>query len=777
MMVFVARRFVSPRFPLLVVVVCEPAWRASPPTSNKPLPLPQPQHTGPTMDPQRVVRLINASYDDDNDKRKAAEAQLMTVSMLPGFCMCVLQIISSPKIPMEILKSSAVLLKNQVATRHAVDNERSTPHWLKLSDHERHAIRNSIVEAVVTVDSSVRKLLMETVCQITTSDFPANWPELTSQLEALIKSQKPERMGPALQLLVQLAKSFQFRLDVRSRAPVTALVKPFMPLMAVLLKHLVPNNSLAAAVLMKNMIKAYCFLTTSSNAYRIEVSPSFMVGWFGLLKQLIDKKLPEASENLEPRDQPTDPAERDAWPWWKVKKWALRACHKNFRSFYRLKVQTADESDPGTAPEQVLSKTFIEHVAPQLLQSVLGVMALRSRNSYCPEDVLDEAFKFILPSLEAGNVFALLKPHMASVIFQVIFRVVCFSPERWRDWQENPEEYVARDFELMEECTDARESATMVVSDAVKCRPPVYDIVLKGVVDGFKRLLVQPPSAARTYQEYGLICIFTSVHGSNTSLSTTDPNDAQKRAIVEQVLVKCVHPHLRNRDAPFMRRAACICVSRHAGFSFSHAHHLQVSVQGLLLNLRSTAKVDLPVRVEAACSLQHFLDAEVCQEVVRPILKEVLQALFTMMDIVPIDEVVSTLEKIISNYGDALLPVCSELTVKLLQTFATYTVRSRKDDDDAVAMAAYACVECVSTLFEKMQSHPQVYPVLERHTLPFLHQILDPSGEAIEFLEQGLRIIAWTAQCGPSVSPQLWELFPKIQHAFEFWATVRPRSL
>ncbi len=46
-----------------------------------------------------------------------------------------------------------------------------------------------------------------------------------------------------------------------------------------------------------------------------------------------------------------------------------------------------------------------------------------------------------------------------------------------------------------------------------------------------------------------------------------------------------------------------------------------------------------------------------------------------------------------------------------------------------------------------------------------LVQILSPSGDMIEFLEHGLRIIAWTALCGPSVSPQLWELFPKIYNA------------
>ena len=39
---------------------------------------------------------------------------------------------------------------------------------------------------------------------------------------------------------------------------------------------------------------------------------------------MIDKQLPEASEGKEPLNQPTDPDARAAWPWWKLKKWALR---------------------------------------------------------------------------------------------------------------------------------------------------------------------------------------------------------------------------------------------------------------------------------------------------------------------------------------------------------------------------------------------------------------------------------------------------------------------
>ena len=542
------------------------------------------------------------------------------------------------------------------------------------------------------------------------------------------------------------------------------IVKVFMPVLAVLLKHLVTQNSLAAANMMTSILRAYCMLTKSTNAVEIEISPQFLLGWFALIKQLIDKKLPEGSTGLEPRGQPTDPEERDKWKWWKLKKWALRAVTQMFNASMKRKAKVAKPEDEHE-PSAVLALTFINRIAPQVLKSVLGVLALRSHREYCPDSVLDGALKFLEPSLEAGNVYSILKPHMPGLIFQVLFGLLCFSDKVWAAWKESPEDFVSREFEIVDDCVDLRASASMLISDAVKLRPSLYQGTLQGVVDGWKKLAGLPPSAAKMYQEYGLLSIFTALHESN--ISTTDP---RSKAVVEQLLSKCVQPQLRNPHAPFMRRYACVAVSRHASFEFSHPHLYQISVQGVLLNLRAGAEQELPVRVEAACALQSFLDQEIAHEVVRPILKEILQALFAMMDMIPIDEVVTTLESIIRNFGEDLNTLCGSLVQKLLQVFKTYTVRSKTEENDVAAMAAYACIECVSTLFRKMEKFPDVYPQLEPIVTPFLHNVLSADGELIEFLEHGLRIIAWSALCSPAVSPAMWELYPKIYNAYRFFA-------
>jgi len=40
--------------------------------------------------------------------------------------------------------------------------------------------------------------------------------------------------------------------------------------------------------------------------------------WFQLIAHIMNKPLPEASENIEPLNQPISHEDRKKWPWWKV---------------------------------------------------------------------------------------------------------------------------------------------------------------------------------------------------------------------------------------------------------------------------------------------------------------------------------------------------------------------------------------------------------------------------------------------------------------------------
>lgn len=77
------------------------------------------------------------------------------------------------------------------------------------------------------------------------------------------------------------------------------------------------DNHIEAAMIMKHCLKIFWSYTV----YALPGSTSVVDVnvWFTVIGQLLEKRLPENSEGIEPFGQPLDPDERRKWPWWKVR--------------------------------------------------------------------------------------------------------------------------------------------------------------------------------------------------------------------------------------------------------------------------------------------------------------------------------------------------------------------------------------------------------------------------------------------------------------------------
>lgn len=82
-------------------------------------------------------------------------------------------------------------------------------------------------------------------------------------------------------------------------------------------------NSLEAAQMMRFILKVFwsSFQLIVPSYLR---DPSVFATWIELFRRLLAKRLPEASEGVEPLGQPVETEERNRWPWWKAKKWVLQ---------------------------------------------------------------------------------------------------------------------------------------------------------------------------------------------------------------------------------------------------------------------------------------------------------------------------------------------------------------------------------------------------------------------------------------------------------------------
>jgi importin-7 len=106
--------------------------------------------------------------------------------------------------------------------------------------------------------------------------------------------------------------SFAYRDE---RLPLLHIVEMSFPCLQNLMSSILENNSIEAAHVLRICLKVFW----SCTQYKLPIVAGVDVNlWFHVLSTLLNKRLPEASEGLEPADQPTDIEERNAWPWWKV---------------------------------------------------------------------------------------------------------------------------------------------------------------------------------------------------------------------------------------------------------------------------------------------------------------------------------------------------------------------------------------------------------------------------------------------------------------------------
>lgn len=95
------------------------------------------------------------------------------------------------------------------------------------------------------------------------------------------------------------------------------MINSTFPLIQPIVLQIQDNNHIEAALIMKLCVKIFFSYTQ----YALPTSTDSVVDvalWFNFLGKILGKRLPEASEGIEPLGQPIDEESRLRWPWWKV---------------------------------------------------------------------------------------------------------------------------------------------------------------------------------------------------------------------------------------------------------------------------------------------------------------------------------------------------------------------------------------------------------------------------------------------------------------------------
>lgn len=233
----------------------------------------------------------------------------------------------------------------------------------------------------------------------------------------------------------------------------------------------------------------------------------------------------------------------------------------------------------------------------------------------------------------------------------------------------------------------------------------------------------------------------------------------QLRTVVEPMLREHVLPALAQSQQPFLRmRALWLYGEFTKEMKFHDDLHLTKVVEHMYLCLLQDAA--LPVRLTAALALTKVVQNERACELLKPHLKEILEAFLRLMTEIESEELVNSLEELVSLYRDDISVFAVQLTEQLVASYQRLVQTNPEDDDGESALAAQGCVVTVRRIIDSVSKNAELLARIEQLALPMLMYSLTPDG--LDAIEDALDCIAMLLYHGAAVSPGMWKLFPQL---------------
>ncbi|XP_050214915.1 importin beta-like SAD2 isoform X2 [Mercurialis annua] len=691
------------------------------------------------MDLQSLAITLQAALSPNPDERKAAEQNLNQCQIAPQHLVRLLQIIVDNNCDMAVRQVASIHFKNFIA-KYWAPNEPDEK--LKILQSDKEMVRDHILLFVVQVPPLLRVQLGECIKTIVNSDYPEQWPHLLDWIKLNLQDQQ---VYGALFVLRILSRKYEFKSD-EERAPVYRIVEETFPHLLNIFNRLVQiaNPSLEVA----DLIKLICKIFWSSIYLEVPkqlFDPNVFNTWMVLFLNVLERPVPMEG-------QPVDPELRKSWGWWKVKKWTVHILNRLYTRFGDLKLQNQDN--------RAFAQMFQKNYAGKILECHLNLLNVIRLGGYLPDRVMNLILQYLSNSISKNSMYTLLQPRLDVLLFEIVFPLMCFNDNDQKLWEEDPHEYVRKGYDIIEDLYSPRTASMDFVSELVRKRAKDnLHKFIQFIVEIFKRYDEAPVEYKPYRQKDGALL---AIGALCDKLKQTEPYKSE----LEHMLVQHVFPEFSS-PAGHLRAKAAWVAGQYAHINFSDQNNFRKALHSVVSGLRDP---ELPVRVDSVFALRSFIEA--CKDLneLRPILPQLLDEFFKLMNEVENEDLVFTLETIVDKFGEEMAPYALGLCQNLAAAFWRCMNTAEADDeaDDTGALAAVGCLRAISTILESVSRLPHLFVQIEPTLLPIMRRMLTTDGQ--EVFEEVLEIVSYMTFFSPTISLEMWTLWPLMMEALAEWA-------
>ncbi|QCE12813.1 Armadillo-type fold [Vigna unguiculata] len=690
------------------------------------------------MDLPSLAVILQAALSPNPDERKAAEQSLNQFQYAPQHLVRLLQIIVDNNVDMGVRQVASIHFKNFIAKNWSPLDETQQ----KISQSDKDVVRDHILVFVTQVPPLLRVQLGECLKTVIHCDYPEQWPHLLDWVKHNLQDQQ---VYGALFVLRILSRKYEFKSD-EERVPVYRIVDETFPHLLNIFNGLVQivNPSLEVA----DLIKLICKIFWSSIYLEIPkllFDQNIFNAWMMLFLNILERPVPSEG-------QPVDPDLRKSWGWWKVKKWTVHILNRLYTRFGDLKLQNPEN--------RAFAQMFQKHYAGKILECHLNLLNVVRVGGYLPDRVINLILQYLSNSISRNSMYTLLQPRLDVLLFEIVFPLMCFNDNDQKLWEEDPHEYVRKGYDIIEDLYSPRTASMDFVSELVRKRGKEnLQKFIQFIVEIFRRY----DEASAEYKPYrqkdgallaiGALC---------DKLKQTEPYKSE----LERMLVQHVFPEFSSPVGHLRAKAAWVA-GQYAHINFSDQNNFRKALQCVVSRMQDS---ELPVRVDSVFALRSFIEA--CKDLneIRPILPQLLDEFFKLMNEVENEDLVFTLETIVDKFGEEMAPYALGLCQNLAAAFWRCMSTAEADDeaDEPGALAAVGCLRAISTILESVSRLPHLFVQIEPTLLPIMRRMLTTDGQ--EVFEEVLEIVSYMTFFSPTISLDMWSLWPLMIEALADWA-------
>ncbi|KAG6549125.1 hypothetical protein Mapa_009351 [Marchantia paleacea] len=693
------------------------------------------------MDLPTLASVLQLALSTNPEERKAGEERLNQFQHAPGHLVGLLQIIVANNVDLSIRQVASIYFKN-VSAREWTPRKPESP---GVSDGDKATVREHLLEAIIHAPPIIRVQLGECLKTVIHADYPEQWPVLLLAIDGNLKSQDQQRIFGALYALRILTRKYEFK-DEDERAPVYSIINTTFPVLLEIFKYLLSIQN--PTVEIADLIKLICKIFWSSSYLEIPKllhDANIFTAWMACFHNLLERPVPVEG-------QPTDPEQRKVWGWWKVKKWTLHIMNRLYNRFGDPKMSKPENKG--------FAQMFQKQFAGKFLESYMALLSVVREGGYLPDRVINLALQYLSTSVSKSVTYQLLKPQLDVVLFEIIFPLMCFNDADDELWRDDPHEYVRKGYDIIEDMYSPRTAAINFISELVRKRGKEnLQKFLAFIVEVFKRY-DEAPADRKPYRQKdgGLL----AVGALSDKLKHTEPY----KSSLELMLVQHVYPEFGS-PAGHLRAKAAWVAGQYADISFNDQRNFSAAMHRVVAALKDP---ELPVRVDSVVALRSFVES--CKDLneIRPILPQLLDEFFKLMNEVENEDLVFTLETIVEKFDEEMAPYALGLCQNLAAAFwkCLQSAETDEDDDDSGALAAVGCLRAIGTILESVNGLPHLFPQMEPTLLPIMQRMLTTDGQDV--FEEVLEIVSYMTYFSPTISLDMWSLWPSMVNAMDEWA-------